>query len=168
MKTLIVGLGNTILSDDGAGVFVARMLRKDLAGVADIIEAETAGLDLMEMLSGYERAILVDAINLDGELPGTVFRLRPDDLKITPRLSSSHDIDIVTALALGRRLGFEMPDDVIIYAVQVEDMLTLSEGCLEAVDRVLPLLAGEIVSLVKDEAMDRISIDLVERRSGNA
>ena len=168
MKTLIVGLGNTILSDDGAGVFVARMLKNILIGSADIIEAETAGLDLMEMLRGYDRAILVDAIKLDGELPGTVFRLRPDDLRITPRLSSCHDIDIVTALELGRRLGFAMPDDVIIYAVQAEDMLTLSEGCLEAVSRVLPQLAEEIASYVKGEEMERVSIDLAGRRAGNA
>ncbi|MBU8920259.1 MAG: hypothetical protein KOO63_00205, partial [Bacteroidales bacterium] len=117
---------------------------------------------------GYERAILIDAIKLDGELPGTVFRLRPDDLKITPRLSSCHDIDIVTALALGRRLGFEMPDEVVIYAVQAADMLTLSEGCLEDVARVIPLLAREITSLVKGEKMKRVSIDLAGRRSGNA
>lgn len=168
MKTVIIGLGNTLLSDDGAGVYVARLLRDRIGASADVIEAEVAGFDMMEMLKGYERAVLIDAIQLNGEDAGTVFRIRPDDLRITPRLSSCHDIDIVTALALGERFGFDMPSEVVIYAVQGEDLHTLHEGCLEAVEAVLPLLADEVISLVTGGEGERISIDLSERKSGHA
>ena len=97
MNTVVLGLGNTVLRDDGVGIYTVRALREELGGEADIIEAELAGMDLIEMLKGYDRAIIVDAIQLNDENPGTVFRLRPDDMKITQRLASFHDMDIFTA-----------------------------------------------------------------------
>ncbi len=168
MKTIVLGLGNTILSDDGVGVYTARALRGELAGLADIVEAELAGFDLVEMLEGYDRAVIIDAIELDGETPGSVFRLAPDDLRITPRLASFHDIDIVTALALGKRLGLEMPSEVLIYAVQVEDALTLGEECLPAVEAAIPALTAEIAAELRGEKVKRISRGLAERKNRDA
>ncbi len=168
MKTIIIGLGNTVLRDDGVGIYTARALRDELSDEVDILEAELAGMDLLEMLNGYERAVIIDAIQLNNEEPGTVFRLRPDDMKITPRLASFHDIDIVTALALGRRLGLQMPDDVIIYAVQVEDTLTLEEGCLPSVERIIPSLVQEIAGSMRGEEVKQISKKLSERGKGRA
>lgn len=168
MKTIVLGLGNTILSDDGVGVYAARALKDELTGCADIVEAELAGFDLVELLAGYERAIIIDAIELDGETPGSVFRLAPDDLKITPRLASFHDIDIVTALALGERLGLKMPSEVMIYAVQVEDALTIGERCLPAVEAVIPALTSEIVAELRGGNAQKVSKSLAERRSRDA
>lgn len=168
MNTVVLGLGNTVLRDDGVGIYTVRALREELGGEADIIEAELAGMDLIEMLKGYDRAIIVDAIQLNDENPGTVFRLRPDDMKITPRLASFHDMDIVTALALGSRLGFKMPEDVVIYAVQVEDILTLEEGCLPSVERIIPSLVQEIAAAVMGKKVKRISKKLSERGKGRA
>jgi hydrogenase maturation protease len=168
MKTIVLGLGNTILSDDGVGIYAARALKDDLADCADVVEAELAGFDLVELLAGYERAVIIDAIELDGETPGTVFRLAPDDLRITPRLASFHDIDIVTALALGERLELEMPSEVVIYAVQVEDALTIGEGCLPAVESVIPALTSEIAAQLRGGAVKRISKSLAERGNRDA
>jgi hydrogenase maturation protease len=169
MKTVIIGLGNTILTDDGAGVYVARDLSARLAGTGtDIIETESAGMNLMEMLDGHERAVLVDAIALEGVEPGTVFRLSPDDLRITPRLASCHDIDIVTALELGRRLGLSMPSEVVIFAVQGADMLTLGEIPTPAVADVIPLVADEIETMLFGKDAARVSIPLSERKCDDA
>ena len=168
MKTIVLGLGNTILRDDGVGVYVARAIRERLRGTADVREAELAGLDLLEMLKGYERAYIVDAIQLDGERPGVVFRMRPDDIRITPRLASFHDIDLVTALALGRRLEFPMPEEVVIFGVQAEDTLTLGEECTEAVSRIIPALVDEIAGEITGTPHERISIGLSERRNRGA
>ena len=169
MKTVIIGLGNTVLSDDGAGVFVARILsgRFELGDVS-VIETESAGMNLMEMLGGFDRAFLIDAILLNGEDAGTVFRLRADDLQITPRLSSCHDIDIVTALELGRQLGLHMPEEVTIFAIQGDDMKTLHEGCTPQVEAVLEPLADEVEGLVKGKDVPRISIPLAERKNRDA
>lgn len=168
MKTLVLGLGNTILCDDGIGIYVARALVGRLGGVAHVREAELAGLDLIEMLKGYERAYIVDAIQLDGEKPGTVFRMRPDDIRSTPRLASFHDIDLLTALELGRRLGFPMPHEVVIFGVQVEDARTLGETCTEPVSGVIAPLCDEIAGEIANAPHGRISIGLSERRRSGA
>jgi hydrogenase maturation protease len=168
MKTIVLGLGNTILSDDGVGVYTARALRDELDDCVDVVEAELAGFDLVELLAGYERAVIIDAIELNGEPPGSVFRLAPDDLRITPRLASFHDIDIVTALALGERLGLGMPSEVVIYAIQVEDALTLGERCRPAVEAVIPALTSEIAAELRGEEARRVSKGLAERRNRDA
>lgn len=168
MKTLILGLGNTILRDDGIGIYVARSLRARVGDAADVKEAELAGLDLIELLKDYERAYIIDAIQLDGEEPGTVFRMRTNDLRITPRLASFHDIDLVTALELGRRLELPMPREVVIFGVQVADALSLGESCTPSVERVIEPLCAEIAGEITQAPCPRISIPLSERRSGRA
>lgn len=169
MKTVIIGLGNTVLSDDGAGVFVARMLSSRFeSDEISVIETDSVGMNLMEMLGGFDRAFIIDAILLNAEDPGTVFRLRADDLQITPRLSSCHDIDIVTALELGRQLGLHMPDEVTIFAVQGDDMKTLREGCTPDVEAALLPLADEIEALVNGKDTPRISIPLADRKNRDA
>ena len=169
MKTIVIGLGNTVLSDDGAGVYVARLLKERLAGSGiAILETESAGMNLMEMLAGFDRAVLVDAIQLDGEVPGTVFRLRADDLRITPRLSSCHDIDIVTALELGKRLGLRMPREISIFAIQGADMLTLGGNPTPAVAGAIPRVADEIEAILGGADAPRISIPLSQRKGKDA
>lgn len=168
MKTLVLGLGNTILCDDGIGIYVVRSLRDRLGAAADVREAELAGLDLIEMLKGYERAYIVDAIQLDGEEPGTVFRMKPNDIRITPRLASFHDIDLITALELGRRLEIPMPRDVVIFGVQVADAITLGESCTESVERVIGPLCAEIAGEIANAPHTKVSIPLSERRKRDA
>jgi len=168
VKTIVLGLGNTILSDDGAGIYVARALMGRLGEAADVREAELAGLDLIEMLNGYDRAFIVDAIMLDGEEPGVVFKMKPDDIRTTPRLASFHDIDMVTALALGRRLQFHMPEEVVIFGVQAEDTLTLAERCTDAVRSVIPILADEIAGEITGAPHRTVSIGLSERKNTGA
>jgi hydrogenase maturation protease len=168
VKTTVIGLGNTILCDDGVGIYVARALEQRLAGTADVKTAELAGLDLIEMLRDHDRAYIVDAINLDGEEPGAVFRMKPDDIRITPRLASFHDIDLVTALELGKRLEFSMPGSVVIYGVQVKDALTLRETCTEAVERVIGAVVEEIAGEIEGTPHRTVSIPLSARRNAGA
>jgi len=165
MKTVVIGLGNTLLRDDGAGIYVVRLLRKlieesQLKLEAEIIEAELAGMDIIEKLEGFNRAIIVDAIQLKDFRAGTVFRLRPDDFRTTPRLASFHDIDLVTALELGKRLELYMPEDVLILAIQAEDTVTIEESCTSAVEAVIRDVAAEILNLLTGEPGKRISIPL--------
>jgi hydrogenase maturation protease len=164
MKTVVMGLGNTLLTDDGVGIYTARALKDRLGKLADVIEAELAGLDLIEKFEGYDRAYIIDAIQLKNEEPGTVFRMRPDDVRVTPRLASFHDVDLVSAMELGRRLKLMMPKEVFIYAIQVADAHTLSERCLPPVERVISALADEIAGEIKGGPFNRISKTLAERK----
>lgn len=132
MKTRVIGLGNTILTDDGVGVYAAREVRRVLdehgaADSADVVESEVGGFDLMELMTGWDRVILVDSIQFDGVTPGTLLELDPQDLRTSLRIRSVHDIDLPTVLKLGRLMGLQMPAQVLIYAIQAEDAHTLGE-----------------------------------------
>ena len=145
MKTLILALGNPILSDDGVGWEVADLLAERLDGQdVDFLKESGATLDLLRRFAGYDRLVVLDAIQL-GEGPvGTVYRFSLDDLQSTIRYSSAHDINFATAFSLGRSLGYDVPEDIRIYAIEVKELRTFAEGCTPEVARKLPEIADEI------------------------
>jgi hydrogenase maturation protease len=137
MDTRIIGLGNSILRDDGVGIHAAREIGRRLASAGldstvDIVETEVAGFALMELITGWKRVILLDCIQFDGVEPGAVVRMDPADLHTSLRLRSVHDIDLPTVIDLGRRLGLAMPDRLVIFGVQGEDSLTFGESMTDA------------------------------------
>lgn len=150
-KTRVIGLGNTILRDDGVGVYVAREVARR-APWLDVLETETAGFGLMEEMVGWDRVILVDAIQFNEVAPGTVLRIDPSDLKTSLRLRSVHEVDLPTVLELGRRLGLAMPREVVVFGIQVEDARTFGIGLTEAAAR------------GRDEAVARVLDILSESR----
>jgi hydrogenase maturation protease len=110
----------------------------------DLVETEVGGFCLLELLQGVRRTILVDAISRPGLAPGTVLRLHPEDLGTTPRLRSVHEIDLPSVLALGRALGFAMPEEVVIFAVQAADMRTFGERPTSAVAATVPAVVARV------------------------
>ncbi len=134
MHTRIIGLGNPILTDDGVGIYTVREVGRCLAedgssSDVDIVESEVGGFALMELMVGWKRVILIDAIRFDKLEPGAVIRIQPEDLHTSIRLRSIHEIDLPTVINLGYRLGLTMPRDFTIFGIQVEDLFTFSE-CL--------------------------------------
>ena len=137
------------------GIYAAREVRRRLAEAgrsadADIVESEVAGFALMELMAGWEKIILLDSIQFEGLQPGTVIRIEPEDLHTSLRLRSVHDIDLPTALELGRRMGLDMPARLTIFGIQAQDALTLGESLTEAAERGLK----ETVELVLQEIRD--------------
>ncbi len=149
-NTIIVGLGNPILSDDGVGWVIAEELTKKLNGKAEVITASLAGFNLLDLLAGYQRAFIVDAIETKEGTVGDIYRLTPEDLKFSRRLASVHDINLVTALELGKTLGLSLPEEIIIYAVEAQDTLTFAETLSppveEAVPKVVKAILEELIS----------------------
>jgi hydrogenase maturation protease len=139
MKTLILGIGNTVLSDDGVGCKVAQRLQKRLSRRSDIIVKETSlsGLSLLDEVAGYERLIIIDAIQTRGGKPGAIYKLSPSDFK-TGRMAIIHDVGLFTAIELGRKLEMDMPREVVIFAIEAEDMATFSERCTQEVKKAIP------------------------------
>jgi len=133
VKTLVLGLGNPLLGDDSVGLKVVALVRERLAGRADVevAEEEAGGLRLMERLTGFDRAVLVDAC-VSGAAPGTVRRIGPDDLP-TQRTAIAHGIDLPRALALGLSLGLPMPASVRVVAIEAESVLEFRDFMTPAV-----------------------------------
>jgi hydrogenase maturation protease len=117
----IIGLGNVMRGDDAAGLLAARRLRQVVDDRVGVIEAEMAGVDLVELMKGARLAILIDAAR-SGQRPGTVHRLDasagPVGVGMFP--SSSHALGISEALELARVMGV-LPETVIVYGIEVEN-----------------------------------------------
>jgi hydrogenase maturation protease len=153
MKTRVIGLGNTILTDDGVGVYAAREVRRLLdeqgcAHAADVVESEVGGFDLMELMTGWDRVILVDSIQFDGVKAGTLLELDPQDLRTSLRIRSVHDIDLPTVLKLGRYMGLQMPGQVLIYAIQAEDAHTFGETMTTPVQQAMARAVEIVLSRI--------------------
>jgi len=149
-KTLVLGLGNPLLTDDGVGLQVVQRLRPTLAGCTGVEVGEDfcGGLRLMERMIGFDRAIIVDAI-CSGAAPGTVRTLAVDDLP-TRHSGSAHDADMGAALALGRQGGAALPagDDIRIVAIEAEDVLTFGEECTPRVRASIPHAAEVVLAIL--------------------
>lgn len=152
LKTLVIGLGNPLVGDDGVGLRVVEELKPLLAGRpgVEIAEDYWGGLRLMERMIGFDRAIVVDAIQT-GAPPGTVHLLDPDGIP-TQRSASAHDVNLATALEFGRRAGAHLPDNRRIRLVGIEavDILNFSERLTPAVQAAVPLAAKAVLDTLDD------------------
>jgi len=148
MKTLVLGLGNPILSDDSVGCRVAAALKERINSPdIDIHEASVAGLDFLDVLTGYDRVIIIDAIQTKKGQPGKIYRLGPEILAETRHAGTPHDVNLATALELGRKLKLHLPEIISIFAIEVEDVTSFSEDCTPAVAKAIP----ECVEMVVEE-----------------
>ena len=151
MKTLIVGLGNPILGDDGVGWVVAEQVKKHLPAhlPVDVDCLSLGGLSLMERLIGYERALLVDALICDAE-DGTIIVSPLDELPAYSTLhsTSAHDMSLQNAMKLGRQLGADLPKDVIVIGVSARHIYDFSEKLSPPVMDAVPKAAQIIVEIL--------------------
>ncbi len=133
MKTLVLGLGNPLLGDDAVGLKVAAIVRERLGARDDVEvqEEEAGGLRLMERLTGFDRAILVDAI-VGGGAVGAIRRMGPSEVP-TQRTAIAHGIDLPGALALGHALGLPMPSSVRVVAIEAASVLEFRREMTPAV-----------------------------------
>jgi len=161
MKTLVVGLGNPILTDDGVGVKVAYAVEEELGpNIPEnitITEASVGGLRLMELMIGYDRVILVDAImTSNGHDYGHIHELSLEDLRhITPteHSASAHDTSLVTALDAGERLGLHLPKEFEIIAVEVENVMDFSDEPTPAVAASIPKVTEMVLDALRKKEM---------------
>ena len=151
MKTLILGLGNPLVTDDSVGLRVVAELRPLLAERPDVEVGEDywGGLRLMERLIGYDRAIIIDAI-CTGAPWGTIHRLAPDDLP-TQRSASAHDVNLPTALEFGRQAGMPLPENrqILLVGIEVEDIFTFGEACTPAVQAAVAPAVQHIIEVLR-------------------
>jgi hydrogenase maturation protease len=136
----IIGLGNELRGDDAVGLLAARRLRQALGNRAEVIEAEMAGVDLIELMKGARVVILIDAAR-SGQNPGIIHRLDASDSSIGVRVfpHSTHALGISDVLELARAMGV-LPARVIVYGIEAgntEAGQALSSSVAKALDEVV-------------------------------
>ena len=155
-RTLILGLGNILLKDEGFGVHVAQALRDhELPESAEVIDGGTSSLDVLLCREGIKKLIVIDVIKGGGE-PGTIYRMKidRDDRRRLGRLFSAqspgaislHQLGLIEALAAAEKLNI-IPGEIVIIGVEpqkIEWGLELTDTLKE---KVLP-----VTNLVLEEA----------------
>jgi hydrogenase maturation protease len=180
---LVLGLGNPILGDDGVGwrvveaaqeawrrgtderpttndesisSFVIRPtgMHRDPSSTVEFDFVSLGGLALMERLVGCDRAILVDAIQTRGGVPGAIYRLTLDDLP-TLHADAIHDASLKAALAVGQQLGARLPQEIVVIGIEAVDLWDFSESLSPQVAASVPRGAEMVLNELVDAADGR-------------
>jgi hydrogenase maturation protease len=149
VKTIVLGLGNSMRGDDSAGLHVARALHNKLDNAEiTVMETGTDGLIFLELLAGYDRAIIVDAVQTGEGRVGQIYRLEPEAFNVIQYAGTSHNLSFITAIELGKRLGLDLPQQIVIFAIEVKDVDSYCEECTpevkEAINNCIGMLFKEL------------------------
>ncbi|MBE3131971.1 MAG: hydrogenase maturation protease [Acidobacteria bacterium] len=151
--TVVLGLGNPLLSDDAVGLRVAaalqRLLQESPVDGVRVLTSTRAGFELIDLLAGATHAIIVDCLAVPCPVPGAVRRLTLQDFAGSARLIGAHDISVAVAFDLAAALGIRMPETVEIFGVEGVDTQTVSEQLTPEVEAAVASLASELHAHLK-------------------
>jgi hydrogenase maturation protease len=151
LSVAVLGLGNPVVSDDAVGLHVAAELERLLKDAPNtgvkVMTSSRGGFDLIRLLTGYSRAIIIDALELPNPCPGRIHRLQLGMLSGSARLVGVHDISLADAFELAKTIGIPMPAIVEIFAVEGGEMQTLGEEMTPEVAAVVAPLAKEVFDM---------------------
>ena len=154
MLTLVLGLGNTIMSDDGIGPRVIEHLQQEGGLPADsiLLDGGTLGLDLLPHLEGVGQLIIVDAVETGNE-PGTIVRLVGEEVPVALETKlSPHQMGLKDLLAVARLMDC-LPEEIVLIGVQPE--------CLEMDTELTPVVAACLPELAR-----MVRTELITMRNG--
>ena len=172
MKTLVVGLGNPILGDDGVGWKVAESVQEHLEADSRYqlpyrpIDSKTVqplfpvevdclalgGLSLMERLLGYEHVIIVDSMETGQNPVGSVsvFPLASLSDPMAGHSASTHDATLMVALRTAEQLGADIPKTVDIVAIEAQNVYAFSEELSRPIAEAVPIAAQKVIELLEE------------------
>ena len=150
-KTIVIGIGNPILQDDGVGIHVADELKKRINDRPDVTidSAFTGGMNLLDMMIDHDRAILIDAVKLRDKKPGDVDMFELGELSAF-HTSNPHDVSLPQAIEMAKRLGEKrIPDDIKLVGINLGELPyefgeNLSVEIKKAVPKAVKLVEEEV------------------------
>jgi len=147
---LVLGIGNDILSDDGIGPRIVQQLEKENFPSPIVFQTATlGGLEILELITGYNEVIIIDAIKTRGGIAGTIYYLTPENFEETLHLTNLHDINFLNALKLGRTLNMEMPERIEVIAIEIVEDLEFSENFSPKIQEKYPEILEEVRTHLK-------------------
>lgn len=145
-----MGIGNTIRGDDGIGIYIAEEIKKKLVNKKNnvtVISTETAGLNLLDLIVGYSKLIIVDSIQVssNNEL-GHMFELEVNQLNSSNGYFNSHDIDFSKLFKIGKKLGIKLPRKIKIYGIGIFFVKSFGQKCNLQLGKMIPDIAQYIIN----------------------
>ncbi len=155
---MVIGLGNEFMRDDGFGIYALRLLRENFASRdrsaspndsparPHIVfrESTAGGFEILDLLSGFTRGVLIDAVVTGRYEPGTIYRHVYTSGTEEVKLISSHQLNLQELLGLAQLYHADVPSSVVVYGMEVEDVLTFSVGCTRRVQEMLPVFVDTV------------------------
>ncbi len=147
--TVVIGLGNPLLSDEGIGVCLAEQLsqRQSEFPLVDFVDAGSAGLNLLHLIANRKKAVIIDCAKM-GTQPGTIRRFTPDDVQSVKKLNqySLHEADILQVVKLSQQLG-ECPREIAFFGIEPESLQPgreLSESLSAKINAFIEIIEKEL------------------------
>jgi hydrogenase maturation protease len=155
MKTLILGMGNLLLCDDGIGIIIKRYLESILHNNNSLFFSETSwgGFRIIDILQNFDYVIVIDSIKTGKKNPGEIHYLKTDELLHTLRLNSYHDINFMTAIKLAEKMNINMPNEIDIFAVEISDNSTIKESISTEIQQSIKFCSLEIIQKLKEKKL---------------
>lgn len=144
---LVLGVGNFLLADEGAGIHAVDQLKKmPLPPEVELMDGGTGGFELITHFRGRKKVILIDAIRT-GEKPGSVFRFKPEDIYLHQKKPISvHQFGLQELFFFAQKM--RPCPDIVVYGIVPEDTkqfrTELSLAVRRGIQKMLPLLLEEI------------------------
>ncbi|MGB8952195.1 MAG: hydrogenase nickel incorporation protein HypB [Candidatus Aminicenantales bacterium] len=158
MRTLVLGLGNDLYGDDGTGLHVVRKLREEYESVrerpawmghVEFLESSLSGIKLLDLITGYDVLLIIDTIKKQNPKPGRIHLLDGRGLRHIPG-PSPHYISIPQTLEIGKALGFKVPAEVRVIAIEAKNIYHLGEGLSQKMLKCLPRIIKKTKEILEE------------------
>lgn len=150
MKTKIVlGLGNTLRGDDGIGIAATMALAKKFAGRAEFVCTEEMGFVLLDYLSGYEEALIIDSICTGGGETGKIHCFSLEDFPPHPN-GSAHYLGLPEAAQLAKEMQIPFPAKVHVLGIEISQPFDISPSLSPELQAKLPGILENLESLLRE------------------
>ncbi len=164
MRVAVICVGNELLLDEGAGPATGRYLasRWVLPAEVDVIDCATMGMAILADLRAHDRALVLDAVDVPGAVPGTLFSFEPDDVATSGQMASLHEMRFGDVLQAAELIGVSCAGHCL--GVQAENISPdrYVRGLTPRVAAAVPLLAATAARWLRDE----LGLDVVDRVAG--
>jgi hydrogenase maturation protease len=144
-NTVILGIGNILLKDDGIGVHIVEKLKdENLPSTVELVDGGTSTLDTLSYFLEYEKVIVIDSLKA-GYAPGNIYKIKPEDIKNYKRENLSiHDVQILDVVKLANM--YEKYPDVTIFGIEPEE-ITFDTEMTDCMKIIIP----EVINFIKKE-----------------
>jgi hydrogenase maturation protease len=147
-KTIVVGLGNPLMADEGIGVILVNKLSElsDKYPLVDFVDGGTGGMNLLHLFEGRKKVVIIDCTYMEQE-PGQIKKFSPDEVKSVKQLAhqSLHEQDLLKIIEIGGQLG-QCPEEIVIFGIQPKNIelgQTLSLELTQKIDDYINLICAE-------------------------
>ncbi len=148
-STLLLALGNDIMGDDAAALVAAQQLKALGLNDVDVSDTIEAGLALLELMSGYDRVLLLDTIVTGKHPPGTILELSQRDF--TKVLGSSpHYAGLPEVMELASQLAIKFPKNIRVLALEIETPLAFSDTLSPVIQAAMPIYMQKVMNTLDE------------------